>query len=64
MSTTAPKSNVHELEEALEQAMKPTRDPEVMRKALEAARASCEETRRKVGTLNVCVDLIREVRDQ
>ena len=53
-----------DLEQALEQAMKPTRDPDQMRKALQAARASCEETRRKVGTLNVCVDLIREHRDQ
>lgn len=53
-----------ELEEALEQAMKSKRDPEQMRKAIETARTSCEETRRKVGILNVCVNLIREQRDQ
>jgi len=39
-------------------------DPERMGKALEAAKRSAEETRKQVGILNVCVDLIREVRDQ
>ena len=49
-----------DFEEALEQAMKPLRDPAKIRNAVDAAGASCEETRRKVRTLNVCVDLIRE----
>lgn len=63
MSTTAPKSNVHELEEALARVMKGEHDPERMGKALEAAKLSREETREKVGhVLDVCVDLVREVR--
>ena len=66
MSTTSPKSseNVQRLEEALKRAMSGVRDSERMGKALEAAKRSAEETRKQVGILNVCVDLIREVRAQ
>ena len=66
MSISSPKSSehVHGLEESLARLMRGERDPERMGKALEAAKRTCEETRRKVGTLDVCVDLIREARDQ
>ena len=39
-------------------------DPEVARRVRERSERATETLRRKYGTLNIGVDLIREVRDQ
>ncbi len=39
-------------------------DPEVARRVRERSERATEALRRKRGTLNIAVDLIREVRDQ
>jgi hypothetical protein len=39
-------------------------DPAVARRVREASEQASEETRRKFGTVDVAVDLIREARDQ
>ena len=49
---------------ALKQATKHERDPETMRKAIEDMNRSREETRSRIGTVNVAVDLIRDARNQ
>ncbi len=55
---------VHDLDKALQDAATGKRDPDKMAKALEAMQASVEETRKRIGTVSVAVDLIRELRDQ
>lgn len=72
MSTITPKSigsnpNLGEalLEESLARVMSGRQDPERMAKALEAARREREKMRQDLGgVLDVCVELIRETRDQ
>ncbi|MDZ4686015.1 MAG: hypothetical protein SH850_13180 [Planctomycetaceae bacterium] len=54
---------MHELEEALERIAAGRRDPERMRQAVEELERSCEETRSRVGILDVCVELIRDARN-
>jgi hypothetical protein len=39
-------------------------DPEIARRVRERSEHATEALRRKYGTLNIAVDLIREVRDQ
>lgn len=39
-------------------------DPEIARRIRERSERATETLRRKYGTLNIAVDLIREVRDQ
>ena len=39
-------------------------DPDLIRRVRERSEQATEELRRKVGTLNVAVDLIREIRDE
>lgn len=63
MSTDTPTTGKHELEEFLERAAAGKRDPEMMRKALEELARSREETRTKIGIVNVAVELIRDARD-
>ena len=53
-----------ELEQSLDRAAKGQRDPERMRKALEQMKQSREETRQKIGVVEVAVDLIRDARNQ
>jgi hypothetical protein len=62
MSTETPTKN--ELEESLERAAAGKRDPEKMRKALEELSRSREETRKKIGTVEIAVEFIRDARDQ
>ena len=51
---------VAELQAVMEKVSKGQRDP----KALERLNRGREELRKRVGTLNVAVDLIRDARDQ
>jgi len=53
----------HELEESLERAASGRRDPERMRTAVEALPRTREETRRRIGTVDVSVELIRDARN-
>lgn len=56
-------STIAELQEAADRATKGVRDPEAMRRACEQMDRSREELRRRVGTLNIAVDLVRDARD-
>lgn len=62
MSITSPitEEHLHDLDKALE----PVRDRDDMRRAIEALKKSQEETRKRIGTVTVAVDLIRDARDQ
>ena len=53
-----------ELQEAADRASKKVRDPDVMRRACARMDAAREELAMRVGTLNVAVDLIRDLREQ
>ncbi len=64
MATDTPITGKHELEESLERAAAGKRDPEKMRKALDELSRSREDTRKKIGTVDIAVELIRDARDQ
>lgn len=53
----------HDLNEAL-RGIGGRRDPEETRKVIEAMNRSREETRQRIGTVDVAVDLIRDARNQ
>jgi hypothetical protein len=53
-----------ELQEAADKAAKGIRDHDAMRRACERMDAAREELRRRVGTLDVAVELIRDARDE
>jgi hypothetical protein len=57
-------STMAELQEAADRAAKGIRDPDAMRKALARLAVAREELRKRVGILDVSVDLIRSARDQ
>ena len=52
------------IDEALARAAKGERDPEKMGKAIEEMNRMREELRKRIGIVNVAVDLIRDARDQ
>jgi len=53
-----------ELQLAADRAASGVRDPEAMKRAVERMDRNREALRKKVGVLNVAVDLIRSVRDE
>ena len=53
-----------ELHEAAERASKKVRDRDAMRRACNQLDVAREELRKRVGTLDIAVDLIRSGRDQ
>lgn len=53
-----------ELCEAVDRIQKGIRDPQAMRKAAARMDREREELRKRIGTVNVAVDLIREARDE
>ena len=53
-----------ELEEAIDRVMRGIRNPEAMRKAGERMDRMREEMKRRVGEVQVAVDLVREIRDE
>ncbi|MBI2808883.1 MAG: hypothetical protein HYX68_28205 [Planctomycetes bacterium] len=61
-SLIAPKL-LAELESVLADLAKGRRNPDAMKKAAQDMDRMREETRKKLGALNVAVDLIREGRD-
>ncbi len=61
-TTTIP--TVHDLQVVVENLAKGIRDPEVARKARERMDLEREELRKRIGTTDVAVDLVRDARDQ
>jgi len=55
---------VDRLEDLIAKLLKGERDPEAARKSRERMDLMREATRRRVGTVEVAVDFIRELRDQ
>jgi hypothetical protein len=53
-----------ELEIAIERMRKGIRDPEAEKEALETLSRRREELRKRIGTVDVAVELIREFRDR
>lgn len=53
-----------DLEVAVSRILKGVRDPEAGAKALKEMERMREETRKRVGTVNAAVCLIRDARDQ
>jgi hypothetical protein len=64
MSTDTPTTGKHDLDEAITRLMTGKRDPEAGRKAREEMDKMREETRKRVGTVDVAVDLIGDARDR
>lgn len=60
MNTTAATT---ELQEIADRAAMGVRDPQDMRKAVNEMNLAREELRKKIGTVSVAVDLVREARD-
>ena len=52
------------LQEVADRAAKGVRDPQDMRKAVDEMNQAREELQKKIGTVSVAVDLVREARDQ
>jgi hypothetical protein len=55
---------IKELEKAVDRLVKGERDPEVMRQACERMDQMREELRKRIGTVEIAVDLIRDARNQ
>ncbi len=51
------------MQEAADNAAKGIRDPEAMRKACEEMDQMREELRRRIGTVDVAVDFVRDARN-
>lgn len=53
-----------DLDEAIKYALSNKRDPKVMAQAIEDMKRTTEELRKRIGVVEIAVDLIREARDQ
>ena len=64
MSIATPPTALTELQAAILQASLPMsqRDPEMVRKACEEMDAAREELRKRIGTIEVAVELVRDAR--
>lgn len=56
--------DARQLEDLIARMMKGERDPEAAKKSRERMDHMREETRRRVGTVDVAVDFVRELRDR
>ena len=63
-TTTTSEEAKRELDRTLERLATGVRDPEAGRKAREDMDRMREETRNRIGTVEIAVDLIRDARDQ
>ena len=52
------------MQEAAKRAQKGVRDPELMRKACEEMDRMREELKKRIGTVDVAVDFIRDARNR
>ena len=64
MSIDAASDLLHELQVTLERARTGARDPAEMRQAREDMNRLREDLRKKIGTISVAVELIRDARSQ
>lgn len=64
MSTETPATGKHELEEVISRMMSGQRSPEAGKKAREDMDRMREETRKRIGTVDIAVELIRDARNQ
>ena len=64
MSIVQPNNDVAQLQELISKMMKGERDPEAAKSARERMDRMREETRKRIGTVEVAVDFIRELRDR
>ena len=64
MATTTTALTMKELTEAVHRMMSGVRDAAVAQKAREDMNRMREETRKRIGTVEVAVDLIRDAREQ
>lgn len=64
MSTETRPTGKQELDVAMARLMKGVRDPEAGRKAREDMDRMREETRKRIGTVEVAVDLVRDTRER
>ena len=64
MSTDTAITDRNRLEDLIAKLLRGERDPEASRKSRERMDVMREATRRRVGTVEVAVDFIRELRDQ
>ena len=64
MTTEILPTGKQELDSAMARLMKGVRDPEAGRKAREDMDRMREETRKRIGTVEVAVELVRDARDQ
>ncbi len=62
--TTPAEDTKHQLDEVIAKIIRGERDPEAGRKARERMDRMREETRKRVGIVDVAVPFIRELRDQ
>jgi hypothetical protein len=59
-----PAEDMAELQKAVDNAVKGIRDPEAMDRAAAEMDQGREEIRRRLGEVNLAVELIREARDE
>lgn len=64
MSTVQPSNDVALLQDLIVKMMKGERDPEAAKAARERMDRMREETHKRVGTVEVAVDFIRDLRDR
>lgn len=64
MSTDANTDMVLEIQQALERAAAGSRDPAEMHRARDEMNRMRDELRKKIGVVDVAVDLIRDARNQ
>lgn len=64
MATAATPDMTNELSEAVHRMMNGIRDPAIAQRAREDMNRMREETRKRIGIVEVAVDLIRDAREQ
>ncbi len=64
MSTETLAAGKQELDAAMARLMKGVRDPDAGRKVRDDMDRMREETRQRIGTVDVAVDLVRDARNQ
>ncbi len=62
--TSRTAEGVNDLQDAVERLIKGIRDPEIIQKACDDMDRMREETRERIGIVEVAVDLIRDARNQ
>jgi hypothetical protein len=64
MTTETVPTAKQELDQAIARLLNGVRDPDAGRKAREEMDRMREETRKRIGTVEVAVDLVRDARDR